>query len=492
MKLRPAQRPRWRARRADNGFTLVELVIALALSSLIVGVITAALITSLNVSNSTTAQVNDSNEAGLASSFLFRDAQSAGGIVPTTAMTSATLGVSTTDWAGCTQGTAALVVRFSWIERGSTPASSNVVTYAFSGSTLSRQICKDGIAGASVILGSHFASVVASCLPVPPTTTPPTPPCAGYPTSVSLTVTGLGVRTPLVAVLTASLRSSASQLAIVGPLSPLTAGQLGTAYPSTAIVTIGAADRTAGGVLQAPTWTPVSALPTGLTLGATTGRIDGTPTVAGSFTFTVAVTDAMNASATRAYSMTINGSALGLFAGHQDVGVTGRPGDSTYANPTYTLSVGKGDIGGVGDQFQFLYRPLTGDGRITARVASQTTNDNGAQAGVMFRETLDTASSDAMMGILQTSSAQFLYRNGTGTAATVVTNAAQSAPYWVRLTRAGNLITAEQSVDGVTWIVQQQKTIVMSSTIYVGLAVSSHNNAVNLSTATFDNVTITP
>jgi regulation of enolase protein 1 (concanavalin A-like superfamily) len=258
------------------------------------------------------------------------------------------------------------------------------------------------------------------------------------------------------------------------------------------IATIGAADRTAGGVLQAPTWTPVSALPAGLTLGSATGRIDGTPTVAGAFNFTVAVTDAMNVSATRAYSMTINGSALGLFAGHQDVGVTGRPGDSTYASPTYTLSVGKGDIGGVGDQFQFLYRPLTGDGRITARVASQTTNDNGAQAGVMFRETLDTASSDALMGTLQLTSAQFLYRNGTGTAATIVTNAAQAAPYWVRLTRAGNLITAEQSVDGVTWIVQQQKTIVMSSTIYVGLAVSSHNNAVTLSTTTFDNVSITP
>jgi prepilin-type N-terminal cleavage/methylation domain-containing protein len=491
MTLRSAG-PRRGDRRADGGFTLIELVIALALSSLIVGVITAALITSLNVSSSTTAQVNDSNEAGLASAFLFRDAQSAGGILPATAFADPTRGVSTTDWAGCTQGSAALVVRFSWIEQGSTPASSNVATYAFAGSTLTRQICKDGVAGATVVLGSHFASAVASCLPVPTVTTPPTPNCAGRPTSVSLTVTGLGARAPLSAVLTASLRASASQLAIVGPSSPLTAGQLGTPYPSTLIATIGAADRTAAGVLQAPTWAPVNALPAGLTLGSATGRIDGTPTLAGAYSFTVAVTDALNASATRSFSISVNGSALGLFAGHQDIGATGRPGDSTYANPTYTLSVGKGDIGGVGDQFQFLYRPLTGDGSITARVASQTTNDGGAQAGVMFRETLDTASSDAMMGTLQSSSAQLVSRNGTGTAATIVTNAAQPAPYWVRLTRAGNLITAEQSVDGVTWIVQQQKTIVMSSTIYVGLAVSSHNNAVALSTTTFDNVTITP
>ena len=161
-------------------------------SSLIVGVITAALITSLNVSSSTTAQVNDSNEAGLASAFLFRDAQSAGGILPTTAYSDTSRGVSTTDWAGCTQGTAALVVRFSWIEQGSTPASSNVATYAFAGSTLTRQICKDGIAGASVVLGSHFASAAASCLPVPAVTTPPTPNCAGRPTSVSLTVYRFG------------------------------------------------------------------------------------------------------------------------------------------------------------------------------------------------------------------------------------------------------------------------------------------------------------
>ena len=490
MKLRPASGPRPPASRSDEGFTLVEVVIALVLSSLIIGVITAALITSLNVSNSTTAQVNDSNETGLASSFLFRDAQSAGGIIPTTAVMNLSLGVSTTDWAGCTQGSAALVVRFSWIEQGSTPAASNVVTYGLSGATLTRQICKDGVVGASVVLGSHFASVVASCLPVPPSTSPPTPPCAGHPASVSLTVTGLGVRAPITSVLTASLRSSASQLTIVGPVS-LTTGQLSTAYPSTNITTIGAADRTAGGVLKAPTWSLVTPLPPGLTLATTTGTVSGTPTVAGGFTFTVAVTDALFAAATRTFSMVING-VLGVFSGNQDVGTTGRPGDSRYSDPTYTISAGKGDIGGVADQFQFVYRSMTGDGRITARIVSQTGNDTGAQAGVMFRETLNTASTDAMMGTLQTTSAQFLYRNGTGGATTIANSARPASPNWVRLTRVGNLVTGEQSVDGVTWTTPQQRTLVMSPTIFVGLAVATHNNSGALGVATFDNVTITP
>lgn len=60
----------------------------------------------------------------------------------------------------------------------------------------------------------------------------------------------------------------------------------------------------------------------------------------------------------------------------------------------------------------------------------------------------------------------------------------------MRLTRVGNLVTAERSVDGVTWV-GSAKTITMAPTIYIGLAVSSHNNSSNLSTGTFDNVTFT-
>src|SRR3546814_18195323 len=52
---------------------------------------------------------------------------------------------------------------------------------------------------------------------------------------------------------------------------------------------------------------------------------------------------------------------------------------------------------------------------------------------------------------------------------------AGTAPRWLRLVRAGNLVTASASVDGTTWTVVGSATIALPSTALVGFAVSSHD-----------------
>ena len=180
---------------------------------------------------------------------------------------------------------------------------------------------------------------------------------------------------------------------------------------------------------------------------------------------------------------------LGIFTGFVDIPSTGRPGATSYSASTYTVTAGKGTIGGTADEFQIVYRSMTGDGRLTARVASLVGNDAGAQAGVVFRETLDPGSVEATMDITKSNGWEFLDRQVTNGVTTSLQGAGPVAPYWVRLTRVGNLVTGERSVDGVTWV-GSTKTITMTPTIYIGLAVSSHNNSNNLSVATFDNVTV--
>jgi hypothetical protein len=66
-----------------------------------------------------------------------------------------------------------------------------------------------------------------------------------------------------------------------------------------------------------------------------------------------------------------------------------------------------------------------------------------------------------------------------------------TAPYWVKLARAGSLVTASASADGTRWFTVGTDTLTLGATAYVGLAVSSHV-AGTLATATFDHVTISP
>ena len=191
---------------ADRGFSLIEVLIALTLSSVIVGVIVAALVTSMTAARSTTDQVRDSADAGLISAYLIRDAQSAGGIDPGTAMPGENLGVSTdpSDAVGnaCmdlgriagSPPKAALKVRFSWIDRASATATSKVVTYALGADKqLTRRVCTNG-AFVDAPLGSNVAQAQATCQPAP---TSPATYCNGHPTSVSLALTGSSAAGPV-------------------------------------------------------------------------------------------------------------------------------------------------------------------------------------------------------------------------------------------------------------------------------------------------------
>jgi regulation of enolase protein 1 (concanavalin A-like superfamily) len=85
----------------------------------------------------------------------------------------------------------------------------------------------------------------------------------------------------------------------------------------------------------------------------------------------------------------------------------------------------------------------------------------------------------------------FQRRTATGGLSTNTSGGSGTAPYWVKLARSGQTITASVSSDGSTWRVVGQDTFSMASTIDVGLAVSSHDTT-RAATGTFTNVVITP
>src|SRR6185295_5856216 len=74
---------------------------------------------------------------------------------------------------------------------------------------------------------------------------------------------------------------------------------------------------------------------------------------------------------------------------------------------------------------------------------------------------------------------------GGASATTAGPNAA--APYWVRLSRLGNVFTGSVSPDGVNWTLIGQETVPMASSVFIGIAVTSHNAAM-LNCATVDSI----
>ncbi len=172
-----------------------------------------------------------------------------------------------------------------------------------------------------------------------------------------------------------------------------------------------------------------------------------------------------------------------------DIGAVGQTGSATYTNSTFTVNSSGTDIWNGSDQFNYAYQHLNGDGTIVARVASMQNTDSWAKAGVMIRETLNVDASYADMVITPGHGANFQWRATTGGTDAYTPGSAVSAPYWVKLTRAGNTLTGYTSTDGSSWTQEGSVTIAMANSVYIGLAVTAHNNSA-LNSATFDNVTV--
>jgi hypothetical protein len=235
-----------------------------------------------------------------------------------------------------------------------------------------------------------------------------------------------------------------------------------------------------------------------ITWSVSNGGAGGTISSSGGYTAPAVLgTDTVQASSGFANGQgTVNviAGSLGIFTANQDIGAPAIAGSSSYntSSGVYSVSGGGTDISGASDQFQYLYEPLTGDGSITAEVTSITNTNASAKAGIMFRNALDAGSADMFLCVTPTGGIKLEGRTAEGATASIYDSVASlTAPYWIRLTRVGNAFSAYISPDGVNWTLLGLASTTMGSTVYVGLAVTSHN-AGQLNTSTFQNVTIGP
>ena len=172
----------------------------------------------------------------------------------------------------------------------------------------------------------------------------------------------------------------------------------------------------------------------------------------------------------------------------QTIGSVGAAGSASFNNGVFVLAGSGADIWGTADAFRYVFVPVTGDATIVARVTSVQNIDPWSKAGLMIRENLSASAINAGIAVTPGNGVTWQYRPTNGGSTSYNNTTGPNAPYWVKLVRSGAVFTGYSSSDGVTWIQLGAATVTMASSAYIGLALTSHNNA-SLCTATFDNVT---
>ena len=162
-----------------------------------------------------------------------------------------------------------------------------------------------------------------------------------------------------------------------------------------------------------------------------------------------------------------------------DVGSPAIAGSTTkLSDSSYDVAGAGNDIWGGGDQFQFGRQQVTGNFDVKVRLQSFSAGaDPWAKAGLMARKSLAGNSENFAMLATPGANGYRFQKRATLGGTTTADAGAQTANLWVRLARVGDTFTGYSSNDGVNWTTVGSGTLAMGSTIYLGLAVTSHNTS---------------
>ena len=279
---------------------------------------------------------------------------------------------------------------------------------------------------------------------------------------------------------------SAPRVSVV--TSALPEGHVGVAYSATLQATGGSG---------AVAWRIDSGtLPAGLALNAATGAITGVPSQAGAFPLVVRATDAVDPSNTATASLTL--SVLAATPApppapvwtSQDIGFVGLSGSMTVdANGKFTIRASGADVWGTADALHYAWQRVSGDVDIIARVSTVENVHPSTKVGVMIRESLAANSANAFILGSPSKAIAFQRRVTAGGVSTSTSGGTDAMPVWMKLERRGTVIRAYRSSNGNNWHLVGSDTFPMGQDVYVGLALTSHDNT-RLAGATLGSVTV--
>ncbi len=210
------RRHRFRAHRArgQRGFTLPELIIALAIETVIFGALATAFVVVLNGGNTVNENLKRTSDARFAAAYIISDARNSSG--PEISLADIT---SCPDPNPPVTGAQTPVARFNWTTSSAAgTTTNNISTYVLVGASLLRRHCEAGVRVSDAELASSVASVTVACAPIAD--------CTGAPTSITVTITSTldaqaaAGSTPYTYSLTAAFRKAISNGSPATPSPP--------------------------------------------------------------------------------------------------------------------------------------------------------------------------------------------------------------------------------------------------------------------------------
>lgn len=180
-----------------------------------------------------------------------------------------------------------------------------------------------------------------------------------------------------------------------------------------------------------------------------------------------------------------------------DVGTASPAGSSSYDNNMWTVTGSGTDIlTHSADGFHFVYKEVTGNCSIIAKVETVGGSALNARAGLMIRSDLTSTSAQrAWIAIKSGKRAESFMHGWTemrgGSNWEKPERTIPQDSYWIKIDRVGDVIATYYSPDGVSWASEVQGRYAgFTGKAYIGLAVCSNVNGVS-DTATFSNVSVT-
>lgn len=124
---------------------------------------------------------------------------------------------------------------------------------------------------------------------------------------------------------------------------------------------------------------------------------------------------------------------------------------------------------GTADSQLYVFKDVRGDTEIVGRVASVENSHPLAQAGLSVRESLAADARQATLMVTARRGALFGVRRAPGEAATLEGGGPARAPYWLKLSRHGDVISAFLSSDGRNWASAGRVRMRLPDDILVGV-----------------------